>query len=101
MSRIFITGSADGLGRMAAQWLVGAGHEVVLHARNGERAAAARTGVPGAGDVLTGDLSDIGETVALAAQANSIGLFDAVIHSAGVGSSERRRLETEDGLATV
>ena len=101
MSRIFITGSADGLGRMAAQLLVGGGHEVVLHARNGERAKAARTGVPGACDVLTGDLSSIEETVALAAQANRTGPFDAVIHNAGVGSSERRRLETKDGLSHV
>lgn len=31
MSRIFITGSADGLGQMAARLLIDAGHQVVLH----------------------------------------------------------------------
>jgi NAD(P)-dependent dehydrogenase (short-subunit alcohol dehydrogenase family) len=34
MSRIFITGSSDGLGLMAAQLLLEQGHSVVLHARN-------------------------------------------------------------------
>jgi NAD(P)-dependent dehydrogenase (short-subunit alcohol dehydrogenase family) len=34
MSRVFITGSSDGLGRMAAQLLIEQGHSVVLHARN-------------------------------------------------------------------
>jgi NAD(P)-dependent dehydrogenase (short-subunit alcohol dehydrogenase family) len=38
MSRIFITGSSDGLGFMAAQLLVEQGHSVVLHARNAQRA---------------------------------------------------------------
>lgn len=40
MPRIFITGSADGLGRAAAGVLIGDGHDVVLHARTRERAAA-------------------------------------------------------------
>jgi NAD(P)-dependent dehydrogenase (short-subunit alcohol dehydrogenase family) len=42
MSRILITGSADGLGLMAAQLLISQGHEVVLHARNQVRVAGAR-----------------------------------------------------------
>ena len=33
MSRIFITGSVDGLGRAAAQTLLDEGHQVILHAR--------------------------------------------------------------------
>jgi short-subunit dehydrogenase len=37
MARIFITGSSDGLGSMAAKLLVNQGHEIVLHARNAER----------------------------------------------------------------
>jgi len=39
MARIFITGSADGLGRAAARSLLDQGHEVVLHARSTERAS--------------------------------------------------------------
>jgi NAD(P)-dependent dehydrogenase (short-subunit alcohol dehydrogenase family) len=34
MSRIFITGSTDGLGRAAARALIDDGHPVVLHARS-------------------------------------------------------------------
>ncbi len=37
MARILITGSADGLGQLAAKALIEQGHEVVLHARNAER----------------------------------------------------------------
>lgn len=40
MSRIFITGSTDGLGLAAARTLLTEGHEVVLHARSEQRAAA-------------------------------------------------------------
>jgi NADP-dependent 3-hydroxy acid dehydrogenase YdfG len=42
MTRIFITGSADGLGRAAAQTLLGNGHEVIVHARGAERLAAVK-----------------------------------------------------------
>ena len=34
MGRVFISGSSDGLGLMAAQLLIEQGHEVVLHGRN-------------------------------------------------------------------
>jgi len=34
MARIFVTGSADDLGHMAAQLLVKVSHQIVLHARN-------------------------------------------------------------------
>ena len=43
MARIFITGSAAGLGQMAAESLVEKGHKVVLHARNKERGQDAIT----------------------------------------------------------
>ena len=42
MARVFITGSADGLGRAAAQTLLNDGHEVVVHARNRDRLTAVR-----------------------------------------------------------
>jgi hypothetical protein len=38
MSRVFITGSSDGLGLMSARLLVEQGLSVVLHARNAQRA---------------------------------------------------------------
>jgi NAD(P)-dependent dehydrogenase (short-subunit alcohol dehydrogenase family) len=84
MARIFITGSADGLGNMAARLLAGQGHQVVLHARNPERGRYAFSKVPGAEKVLTADLSNIEETKNLAAEVNALGPFDAVIHNAGV-----------------
>jgi NAD(P)-dependent dehydrogenase (short-subunit alcohol dehydrogenase family) len=37
MSRVFITGSTDGLGLMAARLLLEEGHQVVLHARDTRR----------------------------------------------------------------
>ncbi len=43
MANIFITGSADGLGQMAARLLIAQGRRVVLHARNGQRALDATT----------------------------------------------------------
>ena len=84
MSRIFITGSADGLGQMAATLLISQGHDVVLHARSSQRAEQALNKVTGAKNVLIGDLSSMDETKALAGQVNALGKFDAVIHNAGV-----------------
>lgn len=84
MGRIFITGSADGLGLLAAKSLVSQGHRVVLHARNPGRGREALKKVPGAETALTADLSNIGETIRLAHEANDSGKFDAVIHNAGV-----------------
>jgi NAD(P)-dependent dehydrogenase (short-subunit alcohol dehydrogenase family) len=84
MARILITGSADGLGNMAARLLAGQGHQVVLHARNEERGRYALGRIPGAERVLTADLSNIEETKKLAAEVNALGTFDAVLHNAGV-----------------
>jgi len=84
MARIFITGSADGLGQLAAKALLEQEHEVVLHARNAERARDAMKKNPAASAIVTGDLTDIEETKALAQQVNQLGKFDAIIHNAGV-----------------
>ena len=101
MSRIFITGSADGLGQMAARLLIDAGHEVVLHGRNEARAQAALQAAPGARQALHGDLSSIEQTIALADEVNRLGRFDAIIHNAAVGYQEPRRIATADGLPHV
>ncbi|MCG6185944.1 SDR family NAD(P)-dependent oxidoreductase [Maribellus maritimus] len=84
MARIFITGSADGLGQMAAKMLVSQGHQVVLHARNQKRGEEALKKIPGAENVLTADLSDMEETKQLAEKVNVLGRFDTIIHNAGV-----------------
>ena len=52
MSRVFITGSADGLGLMAARLLIADGHEVFLHARSRARGEEALLGAPGAAGCL-------------------------------------------------
>ena len=101
MARVFITGSSDGLGRMAARLLVEQGHGVVLHGRNPARSREAMAAVPGAEAVLTADLVSIAETKRLAADANALRTFDAVIHNAAVGYKEKRRILTADGLAHV
>ena len=84
MARIFITGSADGLGQMTAKSLISQGHQVVLHARNLERGRQALGKVPGAENVLIADLSSIEESIKLASEVNAMGQFDAIIHNAGV-----------------
>ncbi|KAA1011984.1 SDR family NAD(P)-dependent oxidoreductase [Paraburkholderia panacisoli] len=101
MSRVFITGSADGLGQMAARLLVEMGHQVVLHARSAARAEQALRAVPQAQTALVGDLSSIAATKALAEQVNRLGRFDAVIHNAALGYREPRRVATVDGLSQV
>ena len=100
MSRVLITGSADGLGREAARQLVQAGHAVIVHARDEARARAAMGGVPGATAALAGDLASIARTRELAGRIDAAGPFEAIIHNAGVGYRERR-LQTEDGLEHV
>ena len=98
MSRVLITGSTDGLGFLAAKMLASQGHQVVLHARNSDRAAQVRRRLPAAEAVVAGDLSSMAETRGVADQANRIGEMDAVIHNAGTGYNVPRRMETEDGL---
>ncbi len=101
MARVFITGSSDGLGRMAAQLLVEEGHKVVLHARNARRGREALSAVPRADSLVIGDLPSIAQTRQVAEQVNALGSFDAVIHNAGMGYREPRGIATEDGLPQV
>jgi NAD(P)-dependent dehydrogenase (short-subunit alcohol dehydrogenase family) len=101
MARVFITGSSDGLGLMAAQLLLEQGHRVVLHARNEQRAKDALVAAPCAEAVVVGDLAGIAQTRQIAEQVNDKGAFDAVIHNAAVGYREPKRLVTEDGLPHV
>jgi NAD(P)-dependent dehydrogenase (short-subunit alcohol dehydrogenase family) len=84
MARVFITGSADGLGRAAARTLLEDGHEVVVHARENGRLAAARDLLDRGAAAVVGDLSELEETRGLAGALNRLGRMDAVIHNAGV-----------------
>jgi NAD(P)-dependent dehydrogenase (short-subunit alcohol dehydrogenase family) len=100
MSRIFISGSSAGLGLMAAELLSTQGHQIVLHARNADRAADTRRALPNAEAVVTGDVETIAGAKDVAAQVNALGRFDAVIHNAAVGYREGHRV-TADGLPHV
>ncbi len=101
MARVFITGSSEGLGLIAGRMLAEQGQEVVLHARNAERAQAARAALPASQAVAIGDVSTLAGMRAVAEQVNALGPFDAVIHNVGIGDRERRRIETADGLSQV
>jgi NAD(P)-dependent dehydrogenase (short-subunit alcohol dehydrogenase family) len=84
MARVFITGSAGGLGRLAAQTLLDDGHELVVHARKNHGVeAVVRDLVERGAAVVVGDLSDLEQTRRIAGDVNSLGSIDAVIHNAG------------------
>src|SRR4051794_2176249 len=84
MPRVFVTGSADGLGRATARTLLDSGHEVVVHARSQGRLAAVGELVDRGAVPVVGDLADVEQTRDVAEQVNRLGRMDAVIHNAGV-----------------
>ncbi len=100
MRRVFITGSTDGLGRGAAEALIREGHQVVLHARSKERAAALTDLEPRTAGIVVGDLASAAQTRALADQVNKLGRMDAIIHNAGI-FREAGRGATPEGHAKV
>ena len=82
--RIFVTGSADGLGRAAADTLLRSGHEVVVHVRSKARLAAVGDLTGRGAAPVVGDLADADEVCGVAEQVNRLGSMHAVIHNAGV-----------------
>lgn len=100
MARIFISGSTDGLGLAAARFLVGAGHDVVLHARTRERAGAFGDLARQAAGIVIGDLASGAETRDIAEQVNALGRMDGVIHNAGIYTVPARG-STPEGHPTV
>ena len=101
MARVLVTGSSDGLGLMAATLLIEQGHQVVLHGRNDRRSRDAVAAAAGAEGAVSGDLSTIAGARTVAQAANKLGRFDAVIHNAGIGYRETRRVETVPGVPGV
>lgn len=84
---------------MCAAALLAQGHNLVLHARNEKRAKDALQKNPKAEAVLTADLSDIEATKKLAEDANHSGVFDVVIHNAGVYLVDAKQLFAVNTLA--
>lgn len=101
MARVLVTGSSDGLGLLSAKLLAEQGHAVTLHARNEKRAEDTKKALPAAEHVLVGDFATLAGMRAVAAQADKTGVYDAVIHNAGIGYSLPRAGDTEDGLERV
>ena len=102
MSRIFITGSSDGIGLYAGRTLIQQGHQVTLHARNADRAAQTQSAAPGAAGVLVGDISTLDGMRTLAAEADKTAKpFDIVVHNAGIGSRSATSGDTSTGMAAI
>ena len=99
MARVFITGSADGLGQLAAKALIAQGHQVVLHARNETRGQQAMDQVRGAEGVVTANLANMDNTKELASKVNALGTFDAIIHNAGVYQDSPQQIFAVNTLA--
>jgi len=97
--KIFITGSADGLGLLAAKEFIAHGHKVVIHARNEKRAVETKTKLPNAEEILIADLKNKEETIRLAEKINALGKFDAIIHNAGVYEASPQELFAVNTLA--
>ncbi|MET8579062.1 SDR family NAD(P)-dependent oxidoreductase [Streptomyces sp. NPDC005012] len=84
MRRILVTGSADGLGRAAADSLLAAGHQVVVHARDEGRARDLAPLTARGARLVVGDLTDRDAVRRIADELNGGEPLDAVIHNAGV-----------------
>lgn len=90
MDKILITGSTDGLGFLTAKRLIADGQEVVLHARNAQRAKEVLLKLPQVKHVVIGDLSSRNDVEDLAQQINQLGPFDTIIHNAGVYTNDSK-----------
>ncbi len=63
------------------------------------RAKHITTTLPGAEFVVTGDLSDLNDTLLLAEKINRLGAFDAIIHNAGVYKASNNETFMVNSLA--
>lgn len=75
MARIFITGSADGLGRATSTTLPGDGHDVIVHARSAQRLTAVPDLLERGAAGVVGGLADAGQTREVAEQGRRRGEF--------------------------
>jgi NAD(P)-dependent dehydrogenase (short-subunit alcohol dehydrogenase family) len=98
---ILVTGSADGLGLAAARDLIAHGQPVIGHARSAARAEEVRAQLPGLHEVVIADFASLEQVRAMAAELAVHGPLQAIIHNAGIGYREPRRIETVDGHAHV
>jgi len=86
VSRILVTGSADGLGRLTAEALLTHGHDIVVHARNARRAGTLAPLVDRGAELMVADLAVREEVLRLALELRGAEPLGVVIHNAGVWS---------------
>ena len=84
---VVITGATSGLGRAMAEGAASLGADVVLAVRNSERGASVagelRNLYGCRARVVTVDMSDLAQIESAAAELNSMGQLDALVHNAG------------------
>lgn len=102
MKNILITGSTDGIGKLAALKLAREGHHIFLHGRNAEKLAAviAEVKADSKNERVQGfvaDFSDLKAVKAMGKQvAAELGSLDVLINNAGILSSPQA--QTKDGF---
>ena len=99
---IFITGSTDGIGKLAAIKLAREGHQLIIHGRNSKKTEAVVSEIKDTTgnkkiSAFTADLSDLHAVKGLADQVRrQLSGIDVLINNAGVFKSEK--LVTKDHL---
>jgi NAD(P)-dependent dehydrogenase (short-subunit alcohol dehydrogenase family) len=97
-----ITGSTDGVGRLVACRLGGAGARVLVHGRDAERGAQVVSDIEQAGGAATflrADLTSLVEVRRLAdAVHDTTDRLDILINNAGIGTAGGVRQESADGF---
>ena len=83
---IFVTGSADGLGKLTADTLLREGHRVIVHVRSERRRDAVSELLARGAEVVVGDFADRDETRSVAEQVSAPGPIDVIVHNAGIYS---------------
>jgi NAD(P)-dependent dehydrogenase (short-subunit alcohol dehydrogenase family) len=97
---ILVTGANDGIGKETAKQLAALGHRLLVHARGEAKATQAAKALGLQSVPVWGDLSDMGQVLKLAAQAQSLApKLDVLINNAGV-YQDRREL-TKDGFEST
>lgn len=99
MSKIFITGSSDGIGLETAKQLISQGLEVVFHARDKQRAMQIKAYFKIDVKILIADLNNLDEIKSLAEEVNLLGKFDTIIHNAGILNEDKKAIFTVNVLA--